>query len=370
MLRRNEGGCSAAAPGAICLQACGHNDGSIRGDARMMRRACLFATAVLAALVPQAASAQADYFAGKTVRMIIGLGPGGGYDLWARLITRHLGKHLPGNPTVIAQNMEGAGSFRAANHMQSVAPRDGTMIALIARDAPLGPITGNPGAQFDPTKFSWLGTTTTETNVCLAYKTAAVKTVQDLMHRELLVGDNGPGTGTGTYPRALNALLGTRFKPVRGYKTSVDVQLAMERGEVEGYCESLESVLGKRPDWISSGTVNVLLQGGAAPHPDLKSVPFVPNLAKNADDRKAIEFLYAGQGIGRPFFAPPGVSPQVLRMLRDGFNRTMTDPEFMLEVRQRKLTLAPENGEALEALIARIYATPKPIVDRIANVIK
>jgi len=277
------------------------------------------------------ARAQTDYFAGKTVRMIIGLGAGGGYDLWARMVARHIGRHLPGNPTVIAQNMEGAGSFRAANHMQSVAPRDGTAIALIARDAPLGPITGNPGAQFDPVRFSWLGTPTTETNVCLAHRRAAVKTVHDLMHTELLVGDNGPGTGTGTYPRALNALLGTKFKPVRGYKTSVDVQLAMERGEVEGYCESLESVLGKRPDWISSGTVNVLLQGGAAPHHDLKGVPFVPDLAKNADDRRAIEFLYAGQGIGRPFFAPPGVPAHVLQMLRAAFDATMADPEFVAE---------------------------------------
>ena len=337
---------------------------------RMIRREWLFAPAILAALAPQPASAQSDYFAGKTVRMIIGLGAGGGYDLWARLVTRHIGKHLPGNPTMIAQNMEGAGSFRAANHMQSVAPRDGTMIALIARDTPLGPITGNPGAQFDPTKFSWLGTTTTETNVCIAYHTAAVKNLQDLANRELLVGDNGPGTGTSTYPRALNALLGLKFKPVRGYKSSVDVQLAMERGEVEGYCESLESVLGKRPDWITSGTVNVLLQAGAAPNPDLKGVPYVPDLAKTEDDRKAIDFLYAGQGIGRPFFAPPGVPPQVLRMLRDGFNRTMKDPEFVAEVRQRNMTLEPVNGAGLEALIRKIYATPKPIVERVANVIK
>ena len=337
----------------------------------MTRRSLALAPlAVLALLATLPASAQSEYFAGKTVRMIIGLGAGGGYDLWARMIVRHIGKHLPGNPTVIAQNMEGAGSFRAANHMQSVAPRDGTAIALIARDAPLGPITGNPGAQFDPTAFSWLGTPTTETNVCLAHSRSPVKTVQDLLHTELLVGDNGPGTGTGTYPRALNALLGTKFKPVRGYKTSVDVQLAMERGEVEGYCESLESVLGKRPDWISSGTVNVLLQGGGAPHADLKGVPFVPDLAKSADDRKAIEFLYAGQGIGRPFFAPPGVSSQVLRMLREGFDKTMTDPEFVAEVRQRKMTLEPVNGEGLEALIRKIYATPRPIVDRVANVIK
>src|SRR5262249_16652589 len=151
---------------------------------------------------------------------------------------------------------------------------------------------------------------------CVAHRRAKVKTLQNLLHAELLVGDNGPGTGTGTYPRALNALLGTKFKLVRGYKTSVDVQLAIERGEVEGNCESLESVYTKRPGWVSEGVVNVLLQGGAKPHHDLKGVPFVPDLARNDDDRRAIEFLYAGQGIGRPFFAPPGVPPPVLRMLR------------------------------------------------------
>ena len=193
----------------------------------------------------------AGYYAGKQVKMIIGLGTGGGYDLWARTVARHIGQHLPGNPTVISQNMEGAGSFRAASYMASQAPRDGTVMALIARDASLGPITGNPGAQFDPTKFSWLGTTTTETNVCISYKTAAVKTVRT--HAAGIAGRRQrAGTGTGNYPKALNQLLGLKFKIIRGYASSVDVVLAMERGEVEGYCESLESVVGKRPDWISS----------------------------------------------------------------------------------------------------------------------
>src|SRR5258708_38225201 len=152
---------------------------------------------VLLGAAPASAQAPAGYYAGKQVKMIIGLGTGGGYDLWARTLARHIGKHLPGNPTVISQNMEGAGSFRAASYMAGQAPRDGTVMALIARDASLGPITGNPGAQFDPPKFSWLGTTTTETNVCIAHNSASVKTVQDLTQRELLVGDNGAGTGTG-----------------------------------------------------------------------------------------------------------------------------------------------------------------------------
>ena len=324
---------------------------------------CLSATAA-------SAQAPAGYYAGKTVKMIIGLGTGGGYDLWARTVARHIGRHLPGNPTVISQNMEGAGSFRAASYMANQAPRDGTVMALIARDASLGPITGNRGAQFDPTKFSWLGTTATETNVCIAHKNAAVKTVQDLLQKELMVGDNGAGTGTGNYPKALNQLLGFKFKIIRGYSSSADVVLAIDRGEVEGYCESLESVIGKRPDWISGGTVNVLFQGGVKPNPDIKDVPFINDLAKSEDDRKAIEFLYAGQGIGRPFFAPPGLAPVVLATMRAAFGATMKDPEFVAEVKQKKLTLAPEGGEYMERLIAKIYATPKSIVDRVAALIK
>jgi tripartite-type tricarboxylate transporter receptor subunit TctC len=169
-----------------------------------MRIALLIGALTLRAIAwPAAALAQpsAGYYAGKQVKVIIGLGTGGGYDLWGRMVARHIGRHLPGNPTVIAQNMGGAGSFRAASYMASQAPRDGTALALIARDASLGPITGNTGAQFDPTRFSWLGTTTTETNVCMAYHTASVKSVKDLMVRELLVGDNGAGTGTGNIPR-------------------------------------------------------------------------------------------------------------------------------------------------------------------------
>jgi len=319
---------------------------------------------------PASAQSSAGYYAGKQVKMIIGLGTGGGYDLWGRMLARHIGRHLPGNPSVIAQNMEGAGSFRAASYMANQAPRDGTVMALIARDASLGPITGNSGAQFDPTRFSWLGTTTTETNVCIAHRSAPVKSVQDLMARELLVGDNGAGTGTGNYPKALNQLLGLKFKIIRGYSSSADVVLAMERGEVEGYCESLESVIGKRPDWIPSKTINVLFQGGVKPDPSLSGVPFINDLAKSPDDRRAIEFLYAGQGIGRPFFAPPGLAPEVYRMLRTAFDATMRDPEFVAEAQQRKLTLAPENGEYMAQLIERIYATPRPVVERVAALIK
>jgi tripartite-type tricarboxylate transporter receptor subunit TctC len=327
--------------------------------------------ALFAALLAAAATAQTPgAFAGKTVTMYIGFGPGGGYDLWARVVARHIGAHLPGNPTVNAQNLEGAGSYRAANFIYNVAPKDGTAMALIARDAVLGPLTGAPGAQFDATKFTWLGTPAIETNVCIAYHTAAVKTVHDLTEKELVVGDNGPGTGTHSYPIALNAILGTKFRIVGGYPSSADVFLAMERGEVQGICESFDSVKNRRPDWIASGTIAVLFQGGTKPNPELKDVPFVVDLAQKPQDKQAIEFLYAGQGIGRPFVAPPGMTPERVKMLQDAFAATMTDPDFLAETKLRKLTLDPENGEQLEALVRKTYATPQPIIDRIAKLIQ
>jgi tripartite-type tricarboxylate transporter receptor subunit TctC len=338
---------------------------------RVMRtRSPFVPVCLLAVLIACGAHAQSTgAFAGKTVTMYIGFGPGGGYDMWARAVAAHLGKHLPGNPTMKPENMQGGGSYRAAGYMYNVAPKDGTAIAMIARDAALGPLTGEPGAQFDATKLAYLGTPATETNICIAYNTAAVKTAHDLTEKELIVGDTGPGTGTYSYPVALNAILGMKFKRVGGYQSSADVFLAMERGEVQGICESLDSVNVRRPDWISSGTVSALFQGGTKPNPSLKGVPFVVDLAQSPEDKQAIEFLYAGQGIGRPFIAPPGLPPERLKMLRDAFDATMQDPEFIAEANLRKLTLDPANGEQLQALIQKTYATPRPIIDRIAKLI-
>jgi tripartite-type tricarboxylate transporter receptor subunit TctC len=334
----------------------------------------LFAALCLAGslVVPTAASAQpaGEPLAGKSVSVLIGFGPGGGYDLWGRTVARHIGRHLPGKPNVIAQNMPGAGSYVAASHLYAAAPKDGSVLGIIARDAALGPLTGAPGARFDATKLSWIGTPTKEHNVCIAYHTSPVKTAQDLRDKQLILGDTGPGTGTRSYPRVLNDLLGFKFKLVGGFQSSADVFLAMERGEVDGICESLDSVNARRPDWISTKKISVLLQGGVEPHPNLKGVPFVLELARNAEERQVLEFLYAGQGIGRPFVAPPDLQPGRLKMLRDAFNATMKDQEFVSDAARSKLDIEPEDGEHLAALINKIYATPKPIIERVGNLIK
>ena len=336
----------------------------------MAETACQAVVALSLLFAGTAVASAQQSVAGKTVSMVIGFGPGGGYDLWGRTVGRHIGKHLPGHPNVVPQNMPGAGSYVAASHIYNAAPKDGTVMGIIARDVALGPLTGAPGARFDATKFSWLGSPTAEHNVCIAYHTAAVKTAGELRDKQLILGDTGPGTGTRSYPKVLSDLLGYKFKLVGNFRSSADVFLAMERGEVEGICESLDSIVNRRPDWISGKVVTVLLQGGAAPHPSLKGVPFVLDLARSDEERRVLEFLYAGQGIGRPFVAPPDLAPERLKMLRDAFNATMKDADFLADAKKGKLEVEPEDGEHLAALIAKIYATPTPIVERVGNLIK
>jgi tripartite-type tricarboxylate transporter receptor subunit TctC len=338
------------------------------------RGRCALAAVALtcsALIIALPASAQtAKPFAPRNVQLIIGFGPGGNYDLWARTLARHLGAHLPGHPTVVPQYMPGAGSYAAAGHMANVARRDGSVIAMISRDAVLGPLTGTIGRLFDPRTLSWIGSPATETNVCIAYHTAQVRTAQDLFTRSLAMAATGAGTGTNTYPKVLGALLGMKFKIVGGYSSSAEAFLAMERGEVEGFCESLDSIRNRRPDWISGGTVRLLFQGGAAPHADLKDVPFIPDLARTGEERAIIEFLYAGQGIGRPFIAPPDLPPDRLKLLRDAFDATMTDPDFVAEATRSGLAVEPVSGAQLAALVDRIYATPQTIIDKVRAMMK
>src|SRR5262245_43233711 len=196
-----------------------------------------------------------------------------------------------------------------------------------------------------------------------------VKTFKDLQESELIIGNTGVGTGTYSYPKALNGIFGTKFKLISGFPSSTDVFLAMERGEVDGICESLDSVISKRPDWIARKKINVLFQGGAQPNPEIKDVPFIVDLA-GEQQTQAIELLYAGQGIGRPFVAPPDMPADRVKMVREGFAATMKDGEFIADVKRQKLDLEPEDGDHLAALIRKIYATPKPIVDKIGELIK
>jgi tripartite-type tricarboxylate transporter receptor subunit TctC len=308
--------------------------------------------------------------AGRTVQIIVGFGAGGGFDLWGRLVARHLGRHLPGNPTVVVQNMPGAGGFIAANNIYNTAPKDGTAIALVASSTPLGPVFGASGARFDSTKLTWLGTPTIDTNTCVAMNIpqVKVKTLNDLYQHELIVGGTGPGAGTYAWPKGLSGLLGMKFKVIGGFPSASNVLLAMERGELEGVC--VTGLVNLRPDWIANKTVNVLFQGGAASSTSLKGVPFVADLAKTSDERAAVEFLYAGENIGRPFFAPPDMPPDRAKMLQNAFMATMQDSEFLADAKRQKLDVEPRDGVHIAEVVRKAYATPKTIVDRVVALTK
>jgi tripartite-type tricarboxylate transporter receptor subunit TctC len=331
-------------------------------------RASAFAVASLALFAPAVAQ-DSPFSGGKPLTMIIGFGPGGGYDTWGRTVGRHMGRFLPGNPNVVPQNMPGGGSFVALNHLAAVAPKDGTVIGIVARDAPTGPLTGTTGARFNALEMTWIGTPTTETNVCIASGKAKVRNVQDMTTTELIVGDTGVGTGTYTYPKALSQILGLKFRLVSGFRSSVDVMLAMERGEVDGICQSYDSIVNDRPDWIEKGVARVLFKAGAD-NPALKSVPAIIDLAKTDEQRALIRFLYAGQAIGRPFVAPPGLAPERVKMLRAAFDAAMADSQFREEAKKLRLDVDPVGGAALEKTIRDIYATPKSVVDRVGELIK
>lgn len=322
------------------------------------------------ALASQAQAQDVD-FTGKQIRMIIGFGPGGGYDQYARLLIRHMDRHIPGNPTFVPQNMPGAGTIVAANTIYVNSPKDGTVMGIIARDAPIQPLTGGKGAQFEATKFSWIGSPAAETSVCIATDKSKVRTLDDLLsgkNGEFIIGGTGAGTGTEIYPRALNGLIDTKFKVIGGYPSSTEVQLAMERGEVFGICESYSSIYRKDAQAIESGKYALLFQAAAQNNPQVKA-PFLLDRV-TAEHRKELEFLYAGQTIGRPFIAPPDLQPGVLATLRKAFDATMTDKEFLAEANKQKLDIDPVSGADLEKLIKSVYATPKEVISKVQGAMK
>ena len=308
----------------------------------------------------------------RQLRIMVGSSVGGGYDIWARTIARHIGRHVPGNPAVITQNMPGAGGIIAANFLYETAPKDGSTIGSIPRDGAVSAIAGSNGARYDASKFGWLGTPTTETAICLASHNAKVQTVEQLFKQELIVGDTGAGTGGRIYPLALTGLLDMKFKIITGFPGSVEVWLAIQRGEVDGICESLASVRNKDPQGIRDGKIKILFQAGLerSNEPEVKDIPFIMDFAKTEEQKQALRFLYAGQSFGRPFVTPPGLPAEKLKELQDVFGRTMKDPEFVADAEKQKLDLDPHTAAQLEGYVRVLYATPKAVVEKLGTYMK
>jgi tripartite-type tricarboxylate transporter receptor subunit TctC len=340
----------------------------------MGRRIRPLAVALAALLASSAARADAvaDFYRGKTVRIVVGYGPGSGYDTYARLVERHLGRHIPGHPDVISQNMDGAGSLRATNFLYNAAPKDGSMIAIIGRGLAIVPLVAtSDGAKFDGRKFVWLGSVNNEVSLAVAWATAGVRTIADARERELLVGATGVGVDdTSVFPGVANAIIGTRFKWVSGYRSGNEINLAMERGEVAGRVGwSWSSIKATKPDWLRDGKIYLLMQLSLHKHPELPGVPLIMDFAKSDDERRALELVFARQAMGRPFVAPPGIPAERAAALKRAFAETMADPSFLAEADKMQLEINPVSAEEVQTIVARMYDAPKPVIDLVKRIV-
>ncbi|HEY4920052.1 MAG TPA: hypothetical protein VII40_08115 [Xanthobacteraceae bacterium] len=333
-------------------------------------RARLLVNALLAALPASIASAQspADFYKGRTVELYVGYSVGGAYDLYARTIARFLGRHIPGNPTVIVKNMEGGGSLRLANWLFRVAPKDGSVLATIGRGTGFDPILGQQGAQFDGTKFTWLGSANNETSVCVAWNaTSGISKFEDLLTRQMTVGGTSMSADTDQFPKVIDGVFGAKMKIVSGYPGGNDVVLAMERGEIQGRCGwSWSSIMSTHKAWIDEKKITVLVQLALRKHPELPNVPLIMDLAKTDEQKQVLKLIFARQTMGRPYLAPPGIPADRAAALRKAFMDTMADKDFLVEAEKEKLEITPVDGADLQNLVAEVYATPADIEKKAA----
>jgi tripartite-type tricarboxylate transporter receptor subunit TctC len=339
--------------------------GSRLGKAR--RVTLLAGIALTVAMAP--ATAQQDFYAGKQITFIVGAGVGGGYDLQARTAARHLGRHIPGNPTVVVQNMPAAGSLAAANFMFSTAPKDGTNMSLIQRGMLLSKLTYPAGTRFELEKFGWVGSLNSETAVTLSWNATSPnhKTAKDLFERELIVGGI-VSVDPETTPRLYNSLIGTKFKIVSGYNSTAQIALAIERGEVQGIGDwSWSSLKAVRPDWIRDKKITMLMQGALQNDPELKDLPNALDFIKDPSDRQVMELHFFQKTAARPVILPPGVPPERLAILRRAFEALGQDKEFLSEAAKSKVEFNWVAGQEIDKVVAAIVATKPEIAERYAK---
>jgi len=326
--------------------------------------------AALAILVSAAgASEGADFYQGKTIRLVVASAPGGGYDNYARTFAQYLKKHIPGEPSIVIQNMPGAGGMVATNWLYNVAPKDGLVFGLIQRGIPFHPFFGEKRAQFVPTEFNWLGSFNSETSVLSVWHTSKVKTLKDAMTMTAVMGGSGPNDSE-THPSLMNNTIGTRFKVAGGYKSNTDVMLAMERGEVEGLGGSWSSLKALRGHWLRDKQVNVIVQVGREKHPDLKQVPMIEEFVTNPEHKTMWNVMVAIGTLGRPVVAPPGIPAELVKLLRAGFDATMKDREYLAEMERSRRELEPVTGTEIQALLAEVAKVPKATLTRLNEFIR
>ncbi len=330
-----------------------------------MRRLIFLAIVFLLTQSPLAAQGTADFYRGKTVTLTVGYSAGGGYDTYARILARHMGRHIPGNPAIVVQNAPGAGSLKAANYLYNVAPKDGTAIGMFGRGIALEPLIGSSNAaQFDATRFLWLGSGTDEAAVVVVWHTKQIKTWADMLAKPFTVGGEGTGSDPDVYALMLKNVFGVKLNLVSGYPGTAEMALALERGEVDGRASwSWSSLKSLKPDWIAGNKVYLPVQLNLTKSPDLPNVPLVGDFATSDRQRQILKLVLSRQTMGRPFMAPPQIPPERQAALRKAFEETMKDPEFLAEAKARGQEVNPVSGPALDKLLAELYATPKDVVE-------
>jgi len=307
----------------------------------------------------------AEFYRGKQINMFIGSAPGGGFDAYGRLVARHIGNHIPGNPTVVPQNMPGAGQTRAAGHVYSVAPKDGTAVAAVSPGALLTPLLGGPTVQYDPSKFLYLGSANGDIYICVVRPDAPVQTFKQAFDTELIIGVSS-GT-TRDMPTVLKNVLGAKLKLVTGYPGTKEVTLALQRNEVQGLCGwGYASLIAQYPDWIPQGVVKMLVQESTVGHPDLNKagVPRAVDFAKTPEDRQVLELVYSQGLFGRPYIVAPEVPKERVEALRKAFMAAMKDPNLIADAKKMNLEIDPMPGEEVQALVQKAYASPANVVER------
>jgi tripartite-type tricarboxylate transporter receptor subunit TctC len=339
-----------------------------RGSSSALAAAAMFAW--LAAAPAKAA----EFYAGKTIDFIIGGDVGGGYDIYARVVARHLNRFILGNPTLVPKNQPGAGSGRAASFLYSVAPKDGTVIGAVFPGAIMGPLLDDRAQPlYDPTKFQYLGSADNATRVCISHEHSAIKRFEDTLKQKTIMGASAAGGSTRDYINMLKKATGAIFDLVAGYKGTADIFLAMERGEVDGMCGlDWASLKSQRPDWVRNRTVNILAQINLEPEAELSTlgVPPIWTFIAREDDKKAAELIISQQVFGRPYLAPPGVAAEPLAILRAAFAATLQDKEFLADAERTRIDVVASSGERVQQLVDQLYATPKATVERAKELIK
>lgn len=370
MLRRN--GAAAKKKNKARHRVAGHAQKGRRGGTMLRAAFLALAAGAIASSSVGAETAIADFYRKKNIDVYIGFSAGGVYDINARLLARFMGRYVPGNPTLVARQMTGAGSLTLANWLYQAAPKDGATIGTFARGIAFNPLIGEPVGAIEATKFNWIGSTNDEVSVCVSRRESGVTRFEQVFERELVVGSTGPSGDDDQLPRLINAVLGTKFRVVRGFPGGNEIKLAMLRGEVSGRCGwSWSSVKATEAEWLRDGSISILAQLSLRRHPDLPNTPLITDYAKTGEARQIFTVALARQVMAWPFAAPPGTPVERVAVLRKAFDETLRDRDYLAEAHKLNLEITPVPGERIQSLIADVYRTTSAEISaKIATMLK